>query len=247
MKHLVTTIAACFLFVVPQVSFSQETSCKVNFLGSFNTTVYTQEHYSQYQFDLWRCGSNVFGFYSSAGGLQGDRHNPATKKVSGIWTESLKRVELSDVEFTGTLMSDYLEGKLGEELKKPTKFKKGQFFPDSTENVPTEITSFEKWKTWADKKLRELDDKNPRWLGEMKKCQEGKGGCLNYGNHLKHRGRLDEAKVFWTKGCENGEVFGCKFSGNMSRYKELLTKDCKSKTAEKWRKNRACNALEDLR
>ncbi len=247
-KHLdLTKIAACFLFVVPQVSLGQETSCKVNFMGSFNTTVYPDEHYYRYQFDLWRCGNTVVGLYSSAGGLQGDRHYPGTRKVSGVWTESLKRLELSEVEFTGTLTSDHLEGKLGEELTKPTKFDEGQFFPDSTEDVPTEFTSLEKWQTWADKKLKELDDKNPWWLGEIRKCLEGKGGCVNYGNHLKHRGRLDEAQVFWTKGCENGEVFGCKFSGNMSRYEELLTRDCESKTAETWRRNMACDALEELR
>ena len=107
MKHLgFTKMAACFLFVVPQVSFGQTTPCNVNFLGSFNTTVYPDEHYYRYQLDLWRCGNTVVGLYSSAGGLQGDRHNPRIRKVSGVWTESLKRLELSKVEFTGLARRD---------------------------------------------------------------------------------------------------------------------------------------------
>jgi hypothetical protein len=105
------------------------------------------------------------------------------------------------------------------------------------------LTSYDAWRTWADRLIDHAEGKQPYLRQELAKCEAGDGqACLGVGNRFGDR-KPEEAKRYWQLACDRDVWAACKFLGDQDRYQSILQRRCSPNERPSHERNMACAEL----
>lgn len=137
-------------------------SDQITFLDSFFYKYYTQNHVGTFRFDLWKQDENIFGLYTSTGGLQGVVLPEDPIRVTGTLIEG-KKLSLKgyyyQLRFEGVFSQNKITGILSDSMVRDRSLTLDRVLDDSMENrfSNTSFGSFEEWAEWAHPAHKLLD------------------------------------------------------------------------------------------
>lgn len=210
---------------------------KIIFLGSFYSELEGGERVYQDQIDLWREGPKVFGLTATSGSsARFDRFDGTLDEKSGslylsgsLWNG-----------FRGTLIDSVLTGAAPYEGQLEFRLAKD---PMDSHAAQAPITSYERWRAWADSLIDDVQARDASIQRDIGKCNAGDAlSCLNVGNRLKYR-KPEEARRYWKIACDDGNWAGCKFIGDQDEYLAILHKLCNASHKPSLERNLACEEL----